>query len=122
MAINYAMLNLYQFIVSLLVICHWLACAWGVTITVDRLTASGELTWQDHYPYLTESDSAVRKYLTSLYWSIATVTTLRCGRGRAAAAGPAGGPKERGNSLSIIISHNRGSKGGPTRGPLIPII
>eukprot|EP00976_Prorocentrum_cordatum_P061061 1176147-Prorocentrum_minimum.AAC.1 len=71
------MLNLYTFIVSLLVICHWLACAWAVTITVDRLTADDELTWLDHYAYLQESDSALRKYLTSLYWSIATVTTLR---------------------------------------------
>jgi len=85
MAIDYMKVELFKFIGIVLAIAHWLACAWHMVIVLEDNTSpppgspDGPLNWVDNYAFLTNESTNFSRYLASLYWSVATLSTLGYG-------------------------------------------
>jgi len=75
-AVNYAKMSLFKFMGITLAFAHWLACAFHILVTIED---NPDQSWIVHYPYLDDSDSRWAKYLTALYWAVATLSTLGYG-------------------------------------------
>mmetsp|Transcript_42262 Transcript_42262/g.135277 ORF Transcript_42262/g.135277 Transcript_42262/m.135277 type:complete len:608 (-) Transcript_42262:209-2032(-) len=94
LTIDYAKVSLFKFVVIIMFLSHWMACAWHLVAVLEYgddyedLTyaeRSGTLTWIENYDLLDDggeggSGSKVwPRYFTSLYWSVATLSTLGYG-------------------------------------------
>ena len=97
LSINYAVLSIVQICVMLLFVCHLFACVWGLQASFNPL---GSWTGQGDRPYCEPYDAtfgpcpdglscdaeegwacvgAADMYIYSLYWAIATVTSIGYG-------------------------------------------
>ena len=70
--------TMMKWLMTILTLCHWLAAAWYLTTTVELSTDKGAMdNWRSKY------DDGVTgiwdSYITSLYWSVMTCTTIGYG-------------------------------------------
>ena len=75
---QYSTMTLIKWCVFVLVLCHWLACAWHTVIQVEESVLYGqEFNWRKNYGIGVATPW--ERYLTSLYWSTMTCTTIGYG-------------------------------------------
>ena len=93
LSINYAVLSIMQILGTLLFICHLFACLWGLQASFDPLNKwPGEKEFCSAYNSIEDScppgkvcaedvacSQPTSMYMYSLYWSIATVTSIGYG-------------------------------------------
>jgi len=78
MAINYNSLRFWTAIVVLLVSSHWIACVWGL---IANETEGSQESWLDYCTTVAgeHPSTPLEIYLTALYWSSITVTSVGYG-------------------------------------------
>ena len=65
---QYSTMTLIKWFVFILMLCHWLACAWHTVISVEESYLFGEeFNWRANYKIGVATPW--ERYLTSLYWS-----------------------------------------------------
>ena len=75
---QYSTMTLIKWFVFILMLCHWLACAWHTVISIEESTLYGEeFNWRANYKI--GVTTPWERYLTSLYWSTMTCTTIGYG-------------------------------------------
>lgn len=79
-SVSYAWLSLIKFIVAVLSVSHWLACFWGLTPGIEDFVGNDGVAknWILNYDHV-DTEDGVDLYLTSLYWSVMTLTTIGYG-------------------------------------------
>jgi len=85
--VNYSVVSLCKFVVVTMFLAHWMACAWGLildlqgdrALNLDEVTEDTPRTWVDNYSFIDENSSVTALYLASLYWSLATLSTVGYG-------------------------------------------
>ncbi len=82
-SISYGQLALMKFLVMILIMSHWVACAWKITgdyaIEYGESPTGTPRSWFTEYPYITDYESPLETYVTALYWAIMTLTTIGYG-------------------------------------------
>ena len=79
--VNYSALGIYKFSFFILFLAHWMACIWYCITWLDEL----EVSWVTSYFDSMQSDGTTTTipdgtlYLASLYWAVATLSTLGYG-------------------------------------------
>jgi len=80
MAINYSMLTLAKFVMVTISLAHWLGCGWNMVRVVEDAESNN---WLYEYEAMLHDNFSITgvwsKYLISLYWSVATLSTLGYG-------------------------------------------
>ncbi len=71
---NPGFLRVVKFLISILILMHWMACAWFFTAFAVAFPAD---SWAVRAGI--ESSGAVAQYIRSLYWTITTMTTVGYG-------------------------------------------
>ena len=71
---NPGFLRVVKFLISILILMHWMACAWFFTAFAGAFPAD---SWAVRAGI--ESSGAVAQYIRSLYWTITTMTTVGYG-------------------------------------------
>eukprot|EP00241_Pyramimonas_parkeae_P000106 CAMPEP_0114235452 /NCGR_PEP_ID=MMETSP0058-20121206/6259_1 /TAXON_ID=36894 /ORGANISM="Pyramimonas parkeae, CCMP726" /LENGTH=1092 /DNA_ID=CAMNT_0001347217 /DNA_START=143 /DNA_END=3421 /DNA_ORIENTATION=+ len=88
--VNYSHLQLHSFMLTLFLLCHWLACGWHMVTTVelnkecvipiypDGLGDECCFNWIDCYKFqhFDTGPTAARKYFLSLHWATGEVLTV----------------------------------------------
>jgi len=78
----YQVFDLYKFILFLVLISHWLACLWGLTLS---LVEEGSVRWIDTFEELEvgieekTKDSIWKLYIAALYFTVYTMTSVGYG-------------------------------------------
>ena len=79
--VNYSALGIYKFSFFILFLAHWMACVWYCITWLDER----EVSWVTSYFDSMQSDGTTTTipdgtlYLASLYWAVATLSTLGYG-------------------------------------------
>ena len=86
--VNYGYLTLIKFAATCIFIAHWMACLFHLV----QSSEPGDCNWVNHYygslqghpdaacdPEFGESVSIASRYITSLYWSVMTISTVGYG-------------------------------------------
>jgi len=76
LAINYSTIALVKFIITTIAIAHWLACAFHAFMSFEEDPTGN---WLDNYAFVGGTSSIRSKYFASLYWAVATLSTLGYG-------------------------------------------
>lgn len=75
---QYSTMTMIKWTVFVLMLCHWLACLWHLVIAVEAAEELGQpLNWVEGYALGVSNPGEL--YLTSLYWSTMTCTTIGYG-------------------------------------------
>jgi potassium voltage-gated channel Eag-related subfamily H protein 7 len=78
MAINYSVLTLCKFVALTIVVAHWLACLWHMTVNIE----DKEVNWVTNYGNPADSDvplTTAEVYVVALYWAVMTMSTIGYG-------------------------------------------
>jgi len=78
MAINYSVLTLCKFVALTVVVAHWLACLWHMTVNIE----AKEVNWVTNYGDPADPDgqlSVAEVYIVALYWAVMTMSTIGYG-------------------------------------------
>jgi len=78
MAINYSVLTLVKFVALTVVVAHWLACLWHMTVNIE----DKEINWVTNYGDPTDPEnslSTAEVYVVALYWAVMTMSTIGYG-------------------------------------------
>eukprot|EP00232_Nephroselmis_pyriformis_P016719 CAMPEP_0182877634 /NCGR_PEP_ID=MMETSP0034_2-20130328/14867_1 /TAXON_ID=156128 /ORGANISM="Nephroselmis pyriformis, Strain CCMP717" /LENGTH=777 /DNA_ID=CAMNT_0025010485 /DNA_START=163 /DNA_END=2493 /DNA_ORIENTATION=- len=75
MAVNYAQIHLCKYMGFVILIAHWLACAWYVIKEVE----DNDQNWVSNYAFVEEDSSSGALYLACLHWAVATLSTVGYG-------------------------------------------
>ncbi|CAK4721454.1 hypothetical protein LEN26_007381 [Aphanomyces euteiches] len=73
---KYTSVKLAKFLSGVLILAHWLACLWGLTPSLED-DGQNETNWMQAYGV--NPNSALEKYVVSLYWSVMTIGTVGYG-------------------------------------------
>eukprot|EP00939_MAST-03C_sp_MAST-3C-sp1_P000227 g227.t1 len=74
LAINYALLHVCVLLLFLILMAHWYACIWGLTLDLE---SDDDENWFSNFPWLEDSDmAAFTRYTTCLYWSCGLLTAM----------------------------------------------
>jgi hypothetical protein len=68
-SLSFAAQSIVKFLCSVTVVCHWLACAWRLTVALED-----HVSWYILEGYSTQPVFDV--YVTCLYWAASTITTI----------------------------------------------
>ena len=74
----YGLIRLLKFLVIFFAVVHWLGCVFYFVETLER-TSGVPFTWVDASISAADADSIWASYLTSVDWSLATITTVGYG-------------------------------------------
>lgn len=77
-AINYSVLTLCQFVALTIVVAHWLACLWHMTVSIEDKAVN----WVTNYGDPADSEgslSTAEVYVVALYWAVMTMSTIGYG-------------------------------------------
>ncbi|KAK3288152.1 hypothetical protein CYMTET_4363 [Cymbomonas tetramitiformis] len=77
-AIDYSVLSLQKFILIVLLMAHWMACAWRM-VAGKVEEGSTAVNWTSYYTDRLNNDDTAALYIASLYWAVATLSTLGYG-------------------------------------------
>mmetsp|Transcript_61907 Transcript_61907/g.195632 ORF Transcript_61907/g.195632 Transcript_61907/m.195632 type:complete len:419 (-) Transcript_61907:62-1318(-) len=86
MSIDYAKVALIKFVIVIIMLAHWLGCAWNMVAELEMQPGEIDLppsertyTWLAHYQFTDLEDGVWSRYFTSIYWAVATLSTLGYG-------------------------------------------
>lgn len=77
-AIDYSVLSLQKFILIVLLMAHWMACTWRM-VAGKVEEGSTAVNWTSYYTDRLNNDDTAALYIASLYWAVATLSTLGYG-------------------------------------------
>lgn len=78
MAINYSVLTLCKFVALTVVVAHWLACLWHMTVNIE----DQPVNWVTNYGNPADPDvplTTAEVYVVALYWAVMTMSTIGYG-------------------------------------------
>ena len=84
MEISYGLIRLYKFLLMVIVLCHWLACLWGLVLQVESSRCNWAAAYFTDSPCLERVDDSVgatplQMYLVSIYLAVMTTSTVGFG-------------------------------------------
>lgn len=77
-AINYSVLTLVKFVALTVVVAHWLACLWHMTVNIEN----SEPNWVTNYGDPADEErelTTAEVYIVALYWAVMTMSTIGYG-------------------------------------------
>lgn len=77
-AINYSVMTLVQFVALTIVVAHWLACLWHMTVSIEN----DETNWVTNYGDPADPNgelTTAEVYIVALYWAVMTMSTIGYG-------------------------------------------
>ena len=80
--INYGVMQLVGFLISVLIAGHWLACMFRMTVTLTTDDVTQDENWilrMTQQGELPENATAYDHYVVAYYWAIMTMTTIGYG-------------------------------------------
>lgn len=78
MAINYSILTLCKFVALTIVVAHWLACLWHMTVNIEAVPVNWVTNYGDP-ANPNEELSTAEVYIVALYWAVMTMSTIGYG-------------------------------------------